>query len=364
MGGRYLRALFDITQGLLRSTSQELVSSTIARLTELIPGVRRILLVSWPPAPDLSVDLRLAQYALENDQALLALGAIYVPLLDSRRQTVGLLWVDAPGILFNDAEFQLFRATGELLAAALSAEQLREQARLQELEAREQSARKAAMVDFLKIASHDLKNPLAVVQVCAQLLDCHSDQPERVAELADDLMDSARRALSLIEGYLQVAEVESGRELHVDWQPVDVERLIRAEIAFLQRAHPMDKFSFVVDVACPEVWADPGKLQQILSNLISNAVKYSPDGGQIVVEVLASSSDEVLFRVTDQGLGIAPEDQTRLFRQFERVGNPGLIPGTGLGLWLTQALVEAHGGRLAVKSAPLAGSTFSFTVPL
>ncbi|MBI3924147.1 MAG: GAF domain-containing protein [Armatimonadetes bacterium] len=400
----YVSALYEFVQGLLQSAGREMVAGTLKRLYEIVPAAQRISLVAWPPGPDGSfrhlippeeLELRftggpistsLARYAVESRRAILLSesapaadaqaqhsarmhgirSAVYVPLINAKSEVIGVLCVDTPrpSLPFSDGDFEFIRAAGSLLATSLATEELREEARRKEMEAREMGARREAMAAFLKIASHDLKNPLTAIQLSCQLIPRSKDDADR-DRLASTILDAARRATSLIRAYLSVTELESGRVLQVDWKKIDAEALVHGEIHFIVTS--MDgarkgQVEFSTQVSCGDFQADPPKLQQIVSNLLSNAVKYSPDGGRISVEVTRTPTD-VLFRIRDQGVGISEEDQRRLFGEFQRVGERSLVAGTGLGLWLTQALVEAHGGRIWVESAPGRGSTFSFTVP-
>jgi two-component system, NtrC family, sensor histidine kinase KinB len=114
----------------------------------------------------------------------------------------------------------------------------------------------------------------------------------------------------------------------------------------------------------PAVWGDSERVTQILTNLVSNAHKYTPEGGQITV-VAAAAGDGIRLEVRDTGVGLSPEEQARLFTRFYRAQNRATqeAGGTGLGLAITRALVEAHGGRIAVQSSPGQGSTFRLTLP-
>ena len=109
---------------------------------------------------------------------------------------------------------------------------------------------------------------------------------------------------------------------------------------------------------------DPDRLAQALTNLVSNAVKYSPAGGTVTIAT-RNDGDEVVLSVRDEGIGIAPDDLSRIFDRFERVetGTAGRIPGTGLGLYIVREIVNLHDGRLHVESAPNDGSTFSIALP-
>lgn len=115
----------------------------------------------------------------------------------------------------------------------------------------------------------------------------------------------------------------------------------------------------------PAIWADPARVTQILTNLLSNAHKYTPAGGSIAVAAWGEG-DEVRIEVRDTGIGLTPAEQERLFTKFFRSGNPEArqVSGTGLGLAITKSLVELHGGSMSVRSAPGEGSTFGFTLPM
>ena len=113
----------------------------------------------------------------------------------------------------------------------------------------------------------------------------------------------------------------------------------------------------------PRIEADERKVKQILYNLLSNAAKFTPDGGRVEVRV-RQENEHVQVDVEDTGIGIAPDDQTRIFEEFRQVGRERSREGTGLGLTLTKRFIELHGGRIWVESTPGKGSTFSFTLPI
>jgi signal transduction histidine kinase len=140
---------------------------------------------------------------------------------------------------------------------------------------------------------------------------------------------------------------------------------VRAEIEAKQLGLDVD-----IPASLPSIWGDNERIIQILTNLVSNAYKYTPEGGQIYVGVNdqsdTASPDHLTVSVRDTGVGISPEDQQMLFTKFFRADNPLVrdVPGTGLGLSITKSLVEMHGGKIWFHSEPDRGTTFKFTLPV
>ncbi len=224
----------------------------------------------------------------------------------------------------------------------------------------ELKARQEAMLSFLQIASHDLKNPLTLIRISSVLLEQCPDDVPHYARIINRAVD---RASALIDTYLLASSVTSGA-LKIQPEIIQVKELVEGELRFARNAlKSANQLTFANRCRDLTISADRLKLSQILGNLISNAAKYSPEGGEVSVEV-ESFEGEVLFKISDQGVGISAEERERLFKQFQRVGDQHLTSGTGLGLWLTRVLIQAHGGKIWVQSAPGEGSVFFFTLPL
>jgi signal transduction histidine kinase len=219
--------------------------------------------------------------------------------------------------------------------------------------------------EFVSIVSHELRTPLTSIQGYADLL---LEDERIVGEERESLTivrKNADRLLGLINDLLDLSRIEAGRvDLHRT--SLDLTRLISEVARSLRPLIEAKQQQLRLDLgdALPVVWADQDRVTQILTNLISNAHKYTLVEGSITV---AARRDDGFVRVdvSDTGVGLSPEDQAQLFTKFFRAHDrsPQAGGGTGLGLVITRLLVELHGGRITVSSAPGQGSTFSFSLP-
>ena len=217
--------------------------------------------------------------------------------------------------------------------------------------------------DFIATASHELRTPLAAVYGAAQTLLRHDFALDEVGRdrFVSLIADESERLGRIVNEILLANQLDSGR-LDLEVEPFDaaelVERVVEATRAY---APPTVTIDVNVATDVPRVDADIDKTRQVLVNLVENAMKYSPDGGR--VEVGVEARDEVVrFFVRDEGLGIAPEDQDRIFEKFYRA-DPQMIRGvggTGLGLYICKELVARMGGHIWAEANEEAGSTFLF----
>ena len=181
-----------------------------------------------------------------------------------------------------------------------------------------------------------------------------------------NVLVSGRHLLQLVNDILDISKVEAGRmDLAYERTPIgSIIDVVRSVIIAVASKKGIE-LDVDVPATLPEVHVDPGRIKQVLYNLIANAIKFTPRGGTVRVSARAEAKHVVVL-VSDTGVGIAQEDLPRLFREFEQLPQAnGVRPeGTGLGLALTRRLVELHGGKVAVESALGKGSTFSVFLPL
>lgn len=227
-------------------------------------------------------------------------------------------------------------------------------------ELREQDAQKN---DFIAILAHDLRSALAAVVGYADTLDSEweslRDGVRR--DLAAGLARNAHKLAEFASEVLQLTHIESG-EFGYDIQPFDMNALIYLVVEGVER-DGLDRVRISVQPDLPAASGDPIRQWQILGNLVSNALKYSP-ADRLVHVTARSKGDSIVVSIQDEGPGIDPEDISRLFERFTRADRTGRLKGTGLGLYICKRMVEALGGSIWVDSVPGEGSTFNYTTPI
>jgi signal transduction histidine kinase len=218
--------------------------------------------------------------------------------------------------------------------------------------------------EVLAVVSHDLRNPLNIISVGATLLDGgqHSE-PER-AEILRIIKSASDRMERLLADLLALARLDGGQSLPVSPAPLDLAPLLdEVKSAFACTAQRNGRrLECRIAGTLPAVQADRDRIHQVLSNLVGNALKFTPTGGTVTIEAEAVSG-EVRCSVRDTGPGLTEEEMDRLFDPFWQAEKTARL-GFGLGLKIAKCIVEAHGGNLSVESVPGAGSTFSFTLPV
>ena len=221
--------------------------------------------------------------------------------------------------------------------------------------------------EFLANMSHELRTPLnAIIGFSDVLLQrMFGDLTERQEEYLRDILSSGKHQLSLINDILDLSKVEAGK-MELSLAPCAIRDVVHASVMMVREiaARRGVTINERHDPAVGEIAADERKIKQVIFNLISNAVKFTPEGGR--VEVITRSMDgEVHIAVIDTGVGIAAEDRERIFDEFQQTsGGARIEESTGLGLTLARKLVQLHGGRIWVESEVGKGSTFTFALPV
>jgi PAS domain S-box-containing protein len=252
---------------------------------------------------------------------------------------------------------------------------------------------------FVSNVSHELRTPLSIITLLSGNLDTLFDRlnPDKRRSMVRDIREHAQVLNDLISSVLEISRID-GRRISTQYQPLNLVQLVREE---LERQHPLShkkKQSLqIIGTDRLMAWGNDGQLRQVIRNLLNNAIKYTPAGGQIVCECQPHESlnqlppgQELQFwsvlpphtpnvwpgsdclpadrwaalRVVDNGIGISPDDLPHIFERFYRVQTQGNVPGTGLGLSIAQELVEMHGGHLAIASRPDHGCIIAIYLPL
>jgi signal transduction histidine kinase len=222
--------------------------------------------------------------------------------------------------------------------------------------------------EFVATVSHELRSPLSTIheQIALVLRDMVQGDSEREQYLLARAKEKTQGLISLIGDLLDLSRIESGSVCQ-ELKPVQLEDLLRSIVDFLStrsRSRGQELTLEVPPTPLPPLTADPLALESIFGNLITNAINYTPDGGEIRV-VAEVAGERVQVRVSDTGFGIEADKLDRIFERFYRVKNEKtrFITGTGLGLSIVKGLVQTLGGTITVASEPGKGSTFTVTLP-
>ena len=260
---------------------------------------------------------------------------------------------------------ELRAANAELVVASLEASDQAEHAEAARAEAERQADRlrelEQAREEYIRAITHDLRNPLTGVLGGAQMVQRVTDRPELVRRSAQSIEASAKRMREMLSALVDFARLSAG-QVKTAAEPVDLSAAVASAIEELgigsERVH------LELEGQPTKVLADPTLLGRVLTNLLTNALKYGAEGTDVVVRV-AQEGAEIVTAVRDEGPGIAPEHLPRIFERYYRIDDQTRRrEGLGLGLYIAKGLVEAQGGRIWVESEVGKGSTFSFSLPI
>ncbi len=286
---------------------------------------------------------------------------MYLPLLRERRP-VGLFYLRATEEHpFNKETVQFVERLAA--SAAIAVENVRLYKALRETN--------EAKSEFVSLVSHELRTPMTSIRGYSDMLarGVVGELNPRQEQFVEVIRRNVKRMRVLVNDLLDISRIEAGR-LRLEPEAISLEAAVEDAYQTVgeQLHEKQQEFEAELPEELPKVFADPNRLTQILINLMSNAVKYTPEGGRVVVRggSVATEPNMIRCAVTDTGVGISPEDQRRLFTKFFRSEDPQVReqPGTGLGLAITKSLVELHGGEIWIHSEKDKGTTVAFTVPV
>jgi signal transduction histidine kinase len=295
--------------------------------------------------------------------------AFATPLL-SRGCPVGVLAVERRGDI-SVGERAALETIGAHVGVALENARLvsRQRRFAAELEERVAAARRKleeidrAKSAFVAIASHELRTPLTALQGFSEILAVRRLPPEEVGRVAEIMRREARRLGRIVSDLLDLSRIERGLEPALCRIPLRVESSVEATVDLFRQGAATHPITTDCEASLPTVDADPDALERVLTNLVSNAIKYSPSGSAVRISARALAGG-VAIEVADAGRGIPAEALNRIFEPYYRVPDAaGAAHGTGIGLAVVKALVEAHGGTVCVDSAPMIGTRVTVVLP-
>lgn len=297
---------------------------------------------------------------------------LYADTPNGRAKTQAIFQRFLAGEEIRDEEMEMLRADGSRVWVSLSMRPIRDKegnvvaSRSEIVDITKHKKLDQLKDDFIGLVSHELRSPLTVIMgaINTVLSEGAYLSEEETRQLLKDAALESETLSHLLGNLLELSRAQAER-LVLHAEAIDVKKVIQEAIEGVQRQSSAHQFVVSAPQKLPPVYADPLRLERIIYNLLENAVKYSPQGGEIKVSV-KPNKEHLVIGVSDRGVGISPADQAKLFAPFQRLeeSRPGGTRGVGLGLLVCQRLVEAHGGRIWVESEVGWGSTFFFTLPL
>jgi signal transduction histidine kinase len=374
--GTQLGALLEIQRSLAGETALGRRLAEVAALTRRALGVDRVsLLLDGGDGAPLTASAPDASQLEDRASSVSATPCRRLVLpLDAGQGPVGSLTIKRYGDLGATTRGAA-QALALHLALAVENARLTERQRrfAQELEDKVARATQRlreidqAKSEFLSVVSHELRTPLTALQGFSELLLARDVPPDRARRYLDHVRTESQRLGRIVTDLLDLSRIESGRGLSLRREPLDLRELLEGNVEMFACQHPLHRFDLSVAESLTPLCADRDAVDRMLKNLLTNAVKYSPRGGRVLVQArpAADRPGLVELAVEDDGVGIAAEALPRIFEPYVRIAHPetATAPGLGLGLSLVRALAHAHGGLVEVESLPGKGSRFRVLLP-
>ncbi len=339
----------------------------VRRLRFSIAKPSLVTTVHRTDAPLLSNDARGDQWVDEHLRDLVGVQTVLVTPLRSAGTPLGaLVAINAHKAFFDEGDVRFATLLGARIGSVIESSRARERERALVQRLREADQTKS---EFVSMLTHELKGPMTAIRGFGEVLEAQwqSLSDAKRSHTLRIMSKEIGRLSRLVNDLLDLSRMEAGT-LRYDFQPVSVVELIDNILSVHPSVTEQHQIEVPISTELPKVLADADRLRQVVLNLMTNATRHSPEGTKITVEAHAvedQGSPFVVISVEDRGIGISFEDRERIFTKFATLPKPGWIKkGTGLGLYITKGIVEAHGGRLWVDSEPGKGSTFYFTLRL
>ena len=325
----------------------------------VIQGRQQVVFADVLHAADVPPSLRRAGMAMGNFSVVLT------PMLWNSRG-IGLIAVRRePNATFTDKELRLLRTFADQAVIAIQNARLFDALETKSHQLEVASRHKS---EFLANMSHELRTPLNAIIGFSEVLveQMFGELNPKQMEYLQDIHSSGHHLLTLINDVLDLSKIEAGR-MELELSEFDVAELLETALNLVHERAGRHGLTLSLDIAPGiETWvADARKVKQTLLNLLSNAIKFTPAGGAVQVAVRSNEAGQLEIAVADTGIGIAPQDQARIFEEFHQASGSYLrkAEGTGLGLSLARRFIELHGGHLGLASTSGQGSTFTFVLP-
>ena len=296
---------------------------------------------------DTTIYLQENTLLMSKNGKTIPIGDSAAPIKDNKGTLAGAV------VVFRDISDAVAVATQRKQAEAVMREQLEKERKLNQLQ-----------TQFIRTVSHEYRTPLSVILTCAQLLESNTERFDREKQLRNckKIQSSVKYMVGLLENVWLFKQAESG-QLKLNPALLDLEDYCRQLVEQYQLiCRQEQEIQFICRGKRRTACVDEKLLQQILGNLLSNALKYSPEGDTVSL-TMTCKHNQVIFQVCDRGIGIPLEDQPHIFEPFHRATNVDAIRGTGMGLAIVKKAVELHGGTISFESKVSVGTTFTVTLP-